>query len=90
MLVLFEKFSHSTSIFHIHTQVTVYGQSAGAESIGVLMTSPYGKDLFHQGIMESNPFGLPFRDVPNAKEFGSRFASAAGCLKDDMDCLRSV
>lgn len=75
-------------------KVTVFGQSAGAESIGVMMTSPYVKNLpdplFHQCIMESNPFGLPFRDYANAKEFGSRFTEAAGCLRDDMECLREA
>lgn len=75
-------------------KVTVFGQSAGAESIGVMMTSPYVRNLprplFHQTIMESNPFGLPFRDYANAKEFGSRFTEAAGCLRDDMECLRRV
>ena len=35
--------------------VTVFGQSAGAHSVGLLMSSPIAKeeDLFHQGIMES-------------------------------------
>ncbi|XP_077966388.1 crystal protein-like [Styela clava] len=72
-------------------KVTVSGQSAGCESIGVLMTSPYVEDgLFHQTIMESNPFGLPFRTWENAMEFGSRFAEAAGCIRGDMECLRKA
>lgn len=73
-------------------KVTIYGQSAGAESIGVHMTSPYIRDrqLFHQCIMQSNPFALPFRDWDNAMEFGGRFAEAAGCMRGDMDCLRKL
>nr|XP_039259785.1 crystal protein-like [Styela clava] len=72
-------------------KVTVSGQSAGCESIGVLMTSPQVEDgLFHQTIMESNPFGLPFRTWENAMEFGSRFAEAAGCIRGDMECLRKA
>lgn len=72
--------------------MTIYGQSAGAEAIGVMMTSPYIRDrgLFHQCIMESNPFGLPFRDWNNAMEYGGRFAEYAGCRRGDMECLRKL
>ena len=70
-------------------QVTIFGQSAGAESIGVHLTSDISKDLFHQVIMESNPFGLPFRTLADAKVYGDKFATAANCQPGDMACLRS-
>lgn len=70
-------------------QVTLFGQSAGAESIGIHLTSHVSDHLFQQAIMESNPFGLPFRTMEDAKSFGDRFAVEAGCSPDDMTCLRS-
>ncbi|CAK8694998.1 crystal protein-like [Clavelina lepadiformis] len=70
-------------------KVTIFGQSAGAESVGIHFTSEVSKDLFRQGIMQSNPFGLPLRNWTDAKEFGGRFAEAAGCQRDDMTCLRA-
>ncbi|MEV4749933.1 carboxylesterase family protein [Streptosporangium sp. NPDC049248] len=35
--------------------VTVFGESAGAISIGALLTSPRAKGLFHRAIMQSGP-----------------------------------
>jgi para-nitrobenzyl esterase len=35
------------------SRVTVFGESAGAHAIGLLMASPLSKSLFHQAIMES-------------------------------------
>jgi len=73
----------------VTSQVTLFGQSAGAESIGVHLTSPYSEELFQQAIMESNPFGLPFRNLSDAQEYGAIFAKAAGCEANDMTCLRA-
>jgi len=74
-------------IFYL--KVTLFGQSAGAESIGVHLTSNISKHLFQQAIMESNPFGLPFRTIDDAKKYGDLFAEAAKCTPNDMICLRS-
>ena len=74
---------------NLFLQVTLFGQSAGAESIGVHLTSDISKNLFHQVIMESNPFGLPFRDLDDARLYGNEFAEKANCTPNDMKCLRS-
>jgi len=73
----------------VTSQVTIFGQSAGAEAIGIHLTSQYSENLFQQAIMHSNPFGLPFRNLSDARKFGSIFAEKAGCVPDDMACLRS-
>ncbi len=39
--------------------VTVFGESAGAISIGALLTSPRAKRLFHRAIMQSGPRTRP-------------------------------
>ncbi|XP_077973319.1 crystal protein-like isoform X2 [Styela clava] len=71
-------------------KVTACGQSAGAEVIGILLTTSYGDGLFHQVIMESNPLSVPYRNMSSAKEFGSQFAIKAGCNPHDMKCLRNT
>lgn len=43
-------------------RVTAGGQSAGAMSVGAHLVGEGSKGLFHQGVMESNPFGLPFHE----------------------------
>nr|XP_039260063.1 cAMP-regulated D2 protein-like isoform X1 [Styela clava] len=71
-------------------KITLFGQSSGAESVAVLMTSPDAKDLFHRAIMSSNPMSVPLRDVANARQYGAKFAEALGCLPDNMTCIRSA
>lgn len=42
--------------------VTVFGESAGAMSVGLhIFNTASGGSLFHRAIMESNPFGVPYR-----------------------------
>ena len=42
--------------------VTVFGESAGAMSVGLhIFNTAGGGSLFHRAIMESNPIGLPYR-----------------------------
>jgi para-nitrobenzyl esterase len=65
--------------------VTIFGESAGAYSVSLLMTSPLARGLFHKAIAES---GALFRtrdnerenDTPlkEAEQVGVRFAAAVG------------
>lgn len=65
------------------SNVTLFGESAGAMSVGLHLTSipssnatysvaqgsgtlPPNVSLFQKAIMESNPYGLPYRDVSTA------------------------
>lgn len=53
--------------------ITVFGQSAGAMSIGSHLASPAFKGLYQRALLESEPFGIPFRDQntwgPFAKDY---------------------
>ncbi|XP_033120787.1 cAMP-regulated D2 protein-like [Anneissia japonica] len=69
--------------------VTLFGQSAGAQSIAIHMSSPDSANLFHRSIMQSNPFTLPYRDRASAVEIGVQLADVLGCIPSDIDCLRS-
>lgn len=46
--------------------------------------------VLQSGIMESEPFGLPFRTVDSWKGFAKTFAADAGCTDPNYDaCLQS-
>lgn len=48
------------------SQVTIFGESAGAMSIGLLLTTDHAKGLFHRVIMESNVAGMNYRNLTEA------------------------
>ena len=62
------------------SRITVFGESAGADSVGLLMASPLGRGLFQRAIGESggdlyadnSPYALP--SLPKAEEAGVKFA----------------
>ncbi|MCP4314477.1 MAG: carboxylesterase family protein [Hyphomicrobiales bacterium] len=70
-------------------RVTLFGESAGAASVGLHLMSPASQRYFRAAIMESNPHGLPYKSMDEAARFGARFRSALGCGEGDIDCLRS-
>ncbi|XP_064479775.1 acetylcholinesterase-like [Ornithodoros turicata] len=81
--------------------ITAFGNSAGAMSIGLLVTSPLGAPLIHRAVMQS---GSPCVSVisldNNSISTANIFAREAGCADDDMTvetrpkqilaCLRRV
>ncbi len=59
--------------------VTMGGQSAGAEDTGINMVSPLAAGLFHRGICESYCPIFPLPTLASAEATGVAFAVAAGC-----------
>ena len=57
--------------------VTLFGQSAGAQSVLALMSSPLSRELMQRAIVQS-AYGLPARPRAKARETGVRVASAVG------------
>jgi para-nitrobenzyl esterase len=57
--------------------VTVFGQSAGAESVLALYASPLAKGLFAKGIAQS-AYGLPSHTRAKARAVAGRVATAVG------------
>ncbi len=55
--------------------VTIFGQSAGAESVLALYTSPLARGLFHKGIAQS-PYGIPSHTVAKARATAASVATA--------------
>src|SRR5262249_26990281 len=54
--------------------VTLFGQSAGATDVGVLMTSPLAKGLFHRAIAQSGTINGSPRTLEQAEADGQNVA----------------
>lgn len=80
------------------TRVMLFGESAGAMSVGLhLLSMPSSAELFSAALMESNPFGLPYKNMEVATGIGTAFEKVAGCLAMDgtpsaesLACMRAL
>ncbi|KAH9509556.1 hypothetical protein Btru_046157 [Bulinus truncatus] len=70
-------------------KVTLFGQSAGAQSVLQHMTLEDTAGLFQQVIVESSPLALPYKTYTEAFILGGLLAEALGCPVRDMACMRS-
>lgn len=65
-------------------RVTIFGQSAGAASVGLLLRSPLARGLFAGAIVMSGPAVIPDKRIsgdislPSAEQVGERYAHALG------------
>ena len=70
-------------------KVTVYGESAGAMSIGLhLYAVPSSRPLFRAAMMDSNLLALPYKTLRQQQHISAVFMRAAGCA--DIACLRGM
>jgi para-nitrobenzyl esterase len=69
--------------------VTVFGESAGAMSIGCLMAMPKARGLFHKAILESGT-GSMARPLGQCVETSRLFLEATGLKSDDVTAIRSL
>ena len=75
--------------------ITIFGESAGGESVAHMLTSPLARGLFHKAILQSPANGgqmmqlrHPFLDFPSAEETGVTFASPLVAHAEPLDALR--
>ena len=72
-------------------EVTIFGESAGAMSVGLhALSVPSSDGLFRGALMESNPLGIPYKTIAQAAPTAAAFAADLGCAGGDLDCLRAV
>jgi para-nitrobenzyl esterase len=73
------------------SNVTLFGESAGGNSVGLHLMSPGSAGLFHKAIVESGLVTLPARTLVEGEAVGRRFAQAAGCSTPGqvLSCLRA-
>lgn len=70
-------------------KVTIFGESAGAMSVGLhLFSAPGSTPLFRAAIMESNFLGLPYKRLAEQVDVGNLFKQGLGCA--DVKCLRET
>lgn len=70
-------------------KVTIFGESAGAMSIGLhVLSAPKSDPLFRAGLMQSNLIALPFPRLEQAKDVGNIFKWSLIC--SDIECLRKT
>jgi para-nitrobenzyl esterase len=71
--------------------VTIFGESAGGQSVLALMASPLARGLFHKAIAQS-PYGLPEFTRTKASSLGVTIADAVGLsgASATLDELRGV
>lgn len=60
--------------------VTIAGESAGAQDVGLLLASPLARGLFHKAAMQSGTpgFGLPFRSLDHGLRIGDQLDALIG------------
>ncbi|MEM9728965.1 MAG: carboxylesterase family protein [Myxococcota bacterium] len=69
-------------------KVTIFGESAGAMSVGLHLVSPGSRGLFRGAIMESNPYGIPYKSVDAAAKFANTVRDRLGCREAGVACMR--
>ncbi|XP_034378288.1 liver carboxylesterase 1 isoform X1 [Arvicanthis niloticus] len=72
--------------------VTIFGESAGGESVSVLVLSPLSKNLFHRAISQSSVIFNPCLFGKSARPLAKKIATVAGCKTTTsaamVHCLR--
>jgi len=59
------------------SNVTIFGESVGATSVGILLAIPEARGLFHRAILESNSAARVGHDLPRARELARQFLKVA-------------
>ncbi|KAG9066109.1 hypothetical protein KI688_001328 [Linnemannia hyalina] len=72
------------------TRVTVFGQSAGANSIRALLSTPSAFGLYQRVISESDPLDIPFKSPQDAARINSYFLTLLGCNTGNLNCARAA
>jgi para-nitrobenzyl esterase len=72
--------------------VTIFGESAGGESVFSQLASPTAAGLFHRAIVESGAYALalPAPTLRDEQSHGEAFATSVGCNDQSARCLRSI
>jgi para-nitrobenzyl esterase len=70
--------------------VTIFGQSAGGQSVHVQLASPLAAGLFEGAIAQSGAYADGLQSLAAAEQNGSDIANRVGCQDQTAACLRSV
>jgi para-nitrobenzyl esterase len=70
--------------------VTLFGESAGGQSVLLQLISPGARGLFAKAIVESGGYADYPESLASAEAAGRAFAAKAGCASQTAKCLRSL
>ncbi|CAF0941962.1 unnamed protein product [Brachionus calyciflorus] len=70
-------------------RITLFGQSAGAESVSIHLLSEDMQDKFNNAIIQSSPMAIPFKNYEESLLLYNIFTQTLNCSIQDMKCLRS-
>jgi para-nitrobenzyl esterase len=70
--------------------VTIFGESAGGQSVLLQLVSPGAHGLFAKAIAESGGYAPGPITLASAEAAGRAFAAKAGCATQTAQCLRSL
>jgi para-nitrobenzyl esterase len=70
--------------------VTIFGESAGGQSVLLQLISPAARGLFAKAIAESGGYADYPLSLASAEAQGQAFAAKAGCASQTAQCLRSL
>ena len=70
--------------------ITVFGESAGAHSISVLMTMPQAKGLFNRAILQSSGCSSLYHKGSGGEAVGKSLFSKLGINYSNMETLREI
>ncbi|XP_034382706.1 cAMP-regulated D2 protein [Cyclopterus lumpus] len=72
------------------SKVTIFGESAGAQSVSLHLMIQSSKPLFRQAVLQSLPFSIPLKSRHDALKLGKEFAKQTNCSVSDIVCLLSL
>ncbi|XP_068442813.1 cAMP-regulated D2 protein [Clinocottus analis] len=72
------------------SKVTIFGESAGAQSVSLHLMTQSSKPLFKQAVLQSLPFSIPLKSRHDALKLGKEFAKQTNCSVSDLVCLLSL
>ncbi|XP_029681706.1 cAMP-regulated D2 protein-like [Takifugu rubripes] len=72
------------------SKVTVFGESAGAQSVCLHLMIQSSKLLFKQAMLQSVPFSIPLKSRHDALKLGKDFAKETNCSVNNIVCLLSL
>jgi para-nitrobenzyl esterase len=70
--------------------VTIFGESAGGQSVLLQLTSPTARGLFATAIVESGGYAQYPISLASAEAQGQAFAAKVGCANGTAQCLRKL
>jgi para-nitrobenzyl esterase len=70
--------------------VTLFGESAGGQSVLLQLASPAAHGLFARAIAESGGYAMYPQPLATAEAAGRAFAAKAGCASQTARCLRNL